>query len=364
MQAYTDIIAKILTNGVVKEDRTGTGTVSYFGIQQRFNLQEGFPLLSLKETKLKPIVAELLWFIEGSTNNNRLKEMGAGIWNQWASADGDLGPIYGAQWNNWQTPALVDERPLWKRLMSAFKGEATPPISINQLQYVIDLLRTNPKSRRMLVTGWNPGALPVEGLSHAANVACGRQVLPPCHTIFQFEAAPLRWEDRLRYLIEHKRIVLDFDAAVNAMNVALKNETEETVDAARHVWLDYFFGANEERGWDELKQYKYRLSCQLYTRSQDVLIGTPFNIASYSLLTMMVAQCVGMLPGDFIWSAGDAHIYLNHLEAAQELLNRTPYVLPTLRLNPEVTDLWKFKADDIELVNYVSHPAIKLSVAV
>lgn len=363
MQQFKDTIAEILTQGAVKQDRTGVGTISRFGMQQRYNLMEGFPLLTLKKTHFKSVVAELLWFIEGSTDNDRLNELGATIWDEWANEWGDLGPIYGAQWNAWQAPVQKDTRGLWARLKSAWKGEPTPTQTINQLQYVIDTLRNNPKSRRIIVSAWNPGVLPIEGLSHAENIAAGKQVLPPCHAFFQFEASPLRWEDRVHHLVSVGRLP-SFDQAVAGMNWSLKTETEETVDAARQTWLDVYFEEDELQGWEAIPQYKYKLNCQLYIRSQDMMLGNPFNVASYALLTMMIAQCVDMIPGDFIQTSGDTHIYLNHLDAAKEVLDREEYPLPTVRLNPEIKDLWAFTAEDIELENYVCHPAIKLPVAV
>lgn len=363
MEQFKSLVRNIVTKGVVKQDRTGTGTISYFGDQQRYNLLEGFPLLTLKKTHMKSIVHELLWFISGSTNNWDLNDVGVTIWDEWANEYGELGPIYGAQWNAWQSPAQKDSRSLWARLKSAWKGEPTPTVPINQLQYVIDTLRNNPKSRRIIVSGWNPGVLPIEGVSHAENVANGRQVLPPCHLLFQFDASPIRWEDRVNHLVSVGRLQ-SFDKTIEAMKWALRGATEETIDQMRQEWLDVYFEEDDLQGWETIPQYKYKLNCQLYQRSADTLVGVPFNIASYALLTMMIAQCVDMLPGDFIHTVGDAHIYLNHMEHVNEILEREEYPLPTLKLNPEIKDLWAFTYDDIEVENYVSHPAIKLEIAV
>lgn len=264
MKQYLDLLRHIRTDGVMKEDRTGTGTQSVFGYQMRFNLQDGFPLLTTKKVHLKSIIYELLWFIAGDTNVKFLQENGVSIWDEWADANGDLGPIYGHQWRSWPTP---DGR------------------TIDQLSMVIDTIRRNPDSRRMLVTAWNPGEV-------------DRMALPPCHCLFQFYVA------------------------------------------------------------------EGRLSCQLYQRSADVFLGVPFNIASYALLTLMIAQVTGLQPGEFVHTTGDTHIYRNHFDQVALQLSREPRPLPTMRLNPDVKSLFDFKYEDFTLENYNPWPAIKAPVAV
>ncbi len=264
MRPYLDLMRHILDHGVAKSDRTGTGTLSVFGYQMRFALGEGFPLVTTKRLHLRSIIHELLWFLKGDTNVAYLHDHGVRIWDEWADTDGNLGPIYGAQWRSWAGPG----------------GE-----TIDQLRAVVDTIRTDPDSRRLLVSAWNVAALP-------------QMRLAPCHVLFQFYVA------------------------------------------------------------------SGRLSCQLYQRSADVFLGVPFNIASYALLTHMVAQSVGLEPGDFIHTLGDAHLYRNHLEQAREQLSRTPRPLPHLVLNPTVTDLFGFRFEDIEIRDYDPHPAIKAPVAV
>lgn len=264
MQQYLDLLRHIRANGVMKEDRTGTGTQSVFGYQMRFNLSEGFPLLTTKKVHLKSIIYELLWFIAGDTNVKYLQEHGVTIWDEWADENGDLGPVYGHQWRSWTAP---DGR------------------SIDQLSQVLETIRNNPTSRRMLVCAWNPGEL-------------DKMALPPCHSLFQF------------YVADGK------------------------------------------------------LSCQLYQRSADVFLGVPFNIASYALLTMMIAQVCGLQPGDFVHTLGDAHLYRNHFEQVALQLSREPRPLPRMRLNPDVKSLFDFKYEDFTLEGYDPWPAIKAPVAV
>lgn len=264
MQNYLDLLDEILSNGIRKEDRTGTGTLSIFGYQARYPLDRGFPLLTTKKLHLKSIIHELLWFLAGDTNIKYLNENGVTIWDEWADENGDLGPVYGHQWRSWPTP----------------EGGR-----IDQISNVVDLIRNNPDSRRMIVCAWN-----------VADVE--RMKLPPCHTLFQF------------YVAEN------------------------------------------------------RLSCQLYQRSADVFLGVPFNIASYSLLTMMIAQVCGLRPGDFVHSFGDAHLYLNHLEQARLQLRRKPRELPHMKINPEIRDLFSFRYEDFELQNYNPHPHIKAPIAI
>ncbi len=264
MQAYHDLLRHILHNGVRKDDRTGTGTLSVFGYQMRFDLQEGFPLVTTKKVHLRSVIHELLWFLRGDTNIRYLHENGVTIWDEWADPAGELGPIYGKQWRSWQG---ADGR------------------TIDQIAEAVYLLKTNPDSRRIVVSAWNVADLP-------------QMALAPCHCLFQFYAA------------------------------------------------------------------QGRLSCQLYQRSADVFLGVPFNIASYALLTLMMAQVCDLEPGEFIHTFGDVHIYLNHLEQVQLQLSRTPRPLPTMRLNPAVRDLFTFRYEDFELLHYDPWPAIKAPVAV
>lgn len=264
MQAYLDLMQHVIENGVVKGDRTGTGTKSVFGYQMRFDLAEGFPAVTTKKLHFRSIIHELLWFLQGDTNIAYLNQHKVRIWNEWANENGDLGPVYGHQWRSWPTPT----------------GE-----SIDQISQLIYGLKHNPNSRRHIVSAWN-----------VADIE--RMNLPPCHCLFQF------------YVADGK------------------------------------------------------LSCQLYQRSADIFLGVPFNIASYALLTMMIAQVVGLRPGDFIHTFGDAHLYLNHLEQARTQLSRSPHPLPTMCLNPAVTSIFDFKYSDFKLENYKSHPKIKAKVAV
>jgi len=281
MKQYHALIQHVLENGVDKSDRTGTGTRSVFGYQMRFDLKKGFPLVTTKKVHLKSIIYELLWFLKGDTNIGFLKEHGVRIWNEWADRQGDLGPIYGHQWRNWNSDG------------------------IDQITEVIQTLKANPDSRRMLVSAWNPSVMPDTGLSFADNVAKGKAALPPCHAFFQFYVAP----------------------AQNA---------------------------------DE----KPKLSLQLYQRSADIFLGVPFNIASYALLTMMVTQVCDYDLGDFVHTLGDAHIYKNHFEQVKLQLSREPRPLPTMKLNPEITDILDFKYRDFTLENYNPYPRIIGKVAV
>lgn len=274
MQQYLDLIRHIQANGVTKTDRTGTGTKSVFGYQMRFDLSKGFPMVTTKKLHLKSIIHELLWFLKGDTNIAYLQENGVRIWNEWADENGDLGPVYGHQWRNWNSE------------------------EIDQIKDIIHTLKTNPDSRRMLVSAWNPSVLPDTSKSFAENVANNKAALPPCHAFFQF------------YVADGK------------------------------------------------------LSCQLYQRSADVFLGVPFNIASYALLTMMMAQVCDLEAGDFVHTFGDAHIYSNHEEQIALQLTRTPRTLPTMRMNPDIKDLFAFTFEDFELLDYDPHPLIKGAVAI
>ena len=274
MKQYHELIKHVLENGTVKKDRTGTGTKSVFGYQMRFDLSEGFPMVTTKKLHLKSIVYELLWFLKGDTNIKYLQENGVRIWNEWADENGDLGPVYGYQWRNWNG----DE--------------------IDQISEIIETLKNNPDSRRMLVSAWNPSVLPDTGKSFSDNVANGKAALPPCHAFFQF----------------------------------------------------YVAGG--------------KLSCQLYQRSADIFLGVPFNIASYALFTMMMAQACGLEAGDFVHTFGDAHIYSNHQEQIELQLSRDPKPLPKMILNPDIKNIFDFTFDDFTLVDYEHHPHIKGTVAI
>ena len=284
MKQYHDLLRHVLNNGVQKGDRTGTGTLSVFGYQMRFDLSEGFPMVTTKKLHLKSIIHELLWFLKGDTNIGYLKDNGVRIWNEWADENGDLGPVYGHQWRNWNSE------------------------EIDQIKEIVHSLKHNPNSRRMLVSAWNPSVLPNTSVSFSENVANGKAALPPCHAFFQFYVSPPPY------------------------NNSIDN--------------------------------KPRLSLQLYQRSADVFLGVPFNIASYALLNLMMAQVCDYAPGEFIHTFGDVHIYNNHLEQVQLQLSRDIRPLPTMRLNPEVSDLFGFTYEDFTLENYNPHPAIKAAVSV
>lgn len=264
VKQYLDLMRHVKENGVHKEDRTGTGTLSVFGYQMRFNLADGFPLVTTKKCHLRSIIHELLWFLKGDTNIKYLQENGVSIWDEWADEKGELGPVYGSQWRSW--PA-ADGR------------------HIDQISQVVEQIKNNPDSRRLIVSAWNVGEV-------------DNMALPPCHAFFQFYVA------------------------------------------------------------------EGRLSCQLYQRSADIFLGVPFNIASYALLTMMIAQVTGLKPGDFVHTLGDAHLYSNHLDQTEEQLSRTPHSLPQMKINPQVNSIFDFKFEDFELVNYEFHPHIKAPVAV
>ncbi|MEC9408585.1 MAG: thymidylate synthase [Pseudomonadota bacterium] len=277
MKQYLDLMQHVLDHGTDKSDRTGTGTRSVFGYQMRFDLADGFPMVTTKKLHLRSIIHELLWFVAGDTNTAYLKANGVSIWDEWATEDGDLGPVYGKQWRAWEGPNGV---------------------VVDQLAELVRNLTTNPDSRRHVLSAWNPTVLPDPSKSPVENAEAGLQALPPCHCLFQF------------YVADGK------------------------------------------------------LSCQLYQRSADIFLGVPFNIASYALLTMMLAQVCGYQPGDFVHTLGDAHLYSNHLEQAALQLTRSPYPLPTMHLDPEVTDIEAFRFEHFRLEGYTSHPHIKAQVSV
>ncbi|GLS25330.1 thymidylate synthase [Marinibactrum halimedae] len=278
MKQYLDLMRYVRDHGTFKGDRTGTGTKSVFGYQMRFDLQDGFPLVTTKKCHLRSIIHELLWFLKGETNIAYLQENGVSIWNEWASDEGDLGPVYGYQWRSW--------------------GNADRGHTIDQIAMVVDQIKATPNSRRLIVSAWNPTDLPDECLTPQENVAAGKMALAPCHTLFQY------------YVSEGK------------------------------------------------------LSCQLYQRSADIFLGVPFNIASYALLTMMMAQVTGLEPGDFIHTFGDAHLYSNHYEQVEEQLSREPRALPSVKINPGVKDIFEFTYEDFSIENYNPYPHIPAPVAV
>jgi len=277
VKQYLDLMRHVRDNGVFKGDRTGTGTTSVFGYQMRFDLSEGFPLVTTKKCHLRSIIHELLWFLKGETNTKYLRDNGVSIWDEWATAEGDLGPVYGHQWRNWP---------------------ATDGSSIDQISEVVNQLKTNPNSRRIIISAWNVADLPDETISPQANVANHKMALAPCHAFFQF------------YVAEGK------------------------------------------------------LSCQLYQRSADIFLGVPFNIASYALFTMMLAQVCDLEAGEFIHTLGDAHLYSNHMEQVEEQLSRDMFPLPSMNINPQIKDIFGFTFDDFELVDYQCHPHIKAPVAI
>ncbi|WP_412851762.1 thymidylate synthase [Ectothiorhodospira shaposhnikovii] len=277
MHSYLQLLQQLLEQGTEKSDRTGTGTRSLFGHQMRFDLARGFPLVTTKKLHLKSIIHELLWFLKGDTSTAYLQANGVRIWDEWATADGDLGPVYGRQWRSWPLPG---------------GGH------VDQISQVVEQIRTRPDSRRLIVSAWNVADLPDEGVSPQDNARAGRMALAPCHCLFQFYVAD------------------------------------------------------------------GRLSCQLYQRSADIFLGVPFNIASYALLTLMVAQVTDLEPGEFIHTFGDVHLYLNHLDQAREQLAREPYPLPRMALNPAVKSLFDFRYEDFTLLDYQAHPHIKAPVSV
>lgn len=292
MKQYLDLLKHIKENGVIDEERTGTGAQAIFGHQMRFNLQQGFPLLTTKKLHLKSIIHELLWFLQGSTNTKYLKDNGVTIWDEWADERGELGPVYGKQWRSWNDYKIVAHA--GPGADSEWYDDEWRNEPIDQISWAINRLKTNPKCRRIIVSAWNVADIP-------------KMKLAPCHCLFQFYTRP--------------------------------------VDVSK---------PNGQRF----------LSCQLYQRSCDTFLGVPYNIASYSLLTMMFAQCAGMIPHEFIWTGGNVHLYLNHMKQVDEQLSREPYPLPTMKINPNVNDIFGFKYEDFTLENYQCHPSIKAPIAV
>ena len=306
-QPYLGLLREALDHGTPKGDRTGTGTYSLFGRQMRFDLADGFPVVTTKKLHLRSVIHELLWFLRGDTNLAYLHDNKVRIWDEWADANGDLGPIYGAQWRSWPTPS----------------GE-----TIDQMAAVVDAIRTNPDSRRLIVTAWNPGQI-------------DEMALPPCHLLFQFYSYSLGLNERLR-----RAVAAGHD--LRPIGGDLRDGRFEAV--------------NEKLGAAGVPERA--LDCQLYQRSGDLFLGVPFNIASYALLTHMVATVTNHLPGTFVHTLGDAHLYQNHVEQARTQLDREPLPPPSLHLNPAVDDLFAFTFEDITIVGYESHPAIKAPVAV
>lgn len=332
MEQYKQLVKKIKTEGTQKGDRTGTGTKSIFGHQMRFNLNDGFPLVTLKNTYWKGVVHELLWFLNGDTNTNYLVDNNVHIWDEWADENGDLGPVYGKQWVNWGGYHSAGH---WNSETNSLGKDWT---GINQVQNVIDTLKTNPDSRRMIVSAWNVGEL-------------DEMALMPCHAFFQFYTRELTWEERKGLCTEEQ---------LKGEIIQTENGPWSTSFGDLTPFTEFFI----HRWFDERNIPKRAISLQLYQRSCDTFLGLPFNIASYSLLLMMVAQTVNMVPEDFVWTGGDTHLYDNHEEQVEELLSREPKPLPTVKLNPEIDNVFDFTYDDIELVDYNPHPSIKAPVAV
>ena len=305
MKQYLDLLQHVLDHGTVREDRTGTGTVGVFGYQMRFPLADGFPVLTTKKLHLRSIIHELLWFLRGDTNIKYLKDNGVSIWDEWADKDGNLGPVYGSQWRSWPD------------------GRGG---TIDQIADVVRQIKENPYSRRLMVTAWNPAEIQ-------------DMALPPCHCLFQFYVEPA--------------------ASVDKLNVdTLIGSTDKSGSSTcQPINMSTCQPTNE-------KPLKGRLSCQLYQRSADIFLGVPFNIASYALLTMMVAQVCGLEPGDFVHTFGDAHIYRNHLDQVRLQLSRDPRPLPTMRINPAVDDIFAFRYEDFTLEGYDPHPHIRGEVSV
>lgn len=310
---YETLLQHVLVHGRPKTDRTGTGTREVFGAQMRFNLQHGFPVVTTKKVHLKSVIAELLWFLSGSTNVKDLQAMGCTIWDEWAREDGSLGPVYGEQWRNWQD----------------CNGGY-----IDQIQQLVDGLRADPFSRRHIVNAWNVGGIP-------------EMALAPCHCLFQFEVSECTTGERITHLDN-----TDGPATWNAVADNLRKEHGEVR------------GEPIDRALDAMGVPRLRLSCQLYQRSADMFLGVPFNIASYALLTHMVAQQVNMAVGDFVWTGGCVHIYDNHLQQVQTQLSRQPYSYPTLRIKRKPASIFDYEPDDFEVIDYKHHPAIKAPVAV
>ena len=318
MEQYKNLVKKISEKGVEKQTRSGK-TKSIFGHQMRFDLEKGFPLVTVKKTHWPSVVHELLWFLNGDTNIKYLKDNNVKIWDEWADENGDLGPVYGKQWVNWGNN---DSKALpWNQ-------------SINQIQNVIDTLNNNPDSRRIIVSAWNVGEL-------------HEMALEPCHAFFQFYTTPMTIWERASWVKENN-LVSDF-----------VNETGVSNCVEGYNYGDDILEEMDDRGVPT-----HKLSLQLYQRSADTFLGVPFNIASYSLLLQMIGQCVNMVPSEFIWTGGDCHLYDNHEKQVNELMERQPKKLPTVKLNPNIKDIFDFKYDDIELVDYDPHPLIKGKVAV
>jgi thymidylate synthase len=326
MQQYLDLLKHTLENGRKKTDRTGTGTISIFGAQSRYSLKDNnLPVVTTKKVHLKSVVHELLWMLRGDTNVNALKDVGVNIWNEWAAGNGELGPVYGKMWRDF---------PAHEKF-----GMGVRYRTVDQIKDLENQLRNNPDSRRLVVSGWHPGLLPDTSITPAQNAATGKQALPPCHTLFQFICEPMTLQERLDHF--EKRDLESF-----------KFHSEHSHDT--------------HEGLDDYNVPKFLLSCQLYQRSGDLFLGVPFNIASYALLTHMLAEAHNMVAHEFIHTLGDAHIYSNHIKQVETQLKRKPRKEPTVTFNPEkrFDSVLDFGFDDIVVEGYKPHPAIKAEVAV
>lgn len=348
MQPYLELMRKILEEGHSKSDRTNTGTLSLFGEQMRFNLQDGFPLVTTKRCHLRSIIHELLWFLKGDTNTQYLKDNNVSIWDEWADENGNLGPVYGKQWIQWNADKMVsidddklrnhlENKGYVERDMMTIEGEHYFLYTkvINQIETIIDQLKNDPDNRRIIVSAWNVGEL-------------DQMALAPCHAFFQFYSRELETDERWDWIFDNG-FSDEHDDLVDELNKG--NNSREMFEGERWTWMDK-------------RAPKRVLSCQLYQRSADVFLGVPFNIASYSLLMHMVAQQVGMSVGDFVWTGGDVHLYSNHIDQAKLQLSRAPKRLPKLVIKRKPESIFDYKFEDFEVEGYDPHPAIKAPVAI
>lgn len=366
MKQYIELGKKLLEQHAMRPDRTGTGTVGIFGYQMRFNLQEGFPLLTTKKVHLKSIIHELLWFLRGSTNNNELTAEGVKIWTPWAADDGSIGPLYGSTWRSWEDTRILpndtkvvnsylDDGYSFHAMAGGLEEATIVTKNHDQIATLIDGLKNKPFSRRHVISAWNVANLPDESISPQENVKNGKMALAPCHAMFQFYTEDLSIRERSELNAVHgKEAVSEFTDHVIEVRgyMGEMKPMDADVQAKHHAYFN-------SKGIPSRK-----LSYQLYQRSADYPVGVPLNIASYALLTMMIAQCVDMVPGEFIHTFGDVHLYADQTEKFKEQMEREPYPLPKMVINPEVKNIDDFKFDDFKLEGYQSHPGIVYPISV